>query len=146
MGPSTQVGTHASPGSRRGRESSIYTKIWKESHRDLEAPRIVSTRDQFRADQKQLIQMQNLGIGFVRIAPADNDRGYARRQDKNVLDSIKRERLESKLSQIRNVFIMPDIVFSHTRVGFILGSEYKYQTPTIVRRIPISQIQVNYFF
>ena len=36
----------------------VYTKIWKESHRDPEAPRIVSSRDQ--ADQKQLIQMQNL--------------------------------------------------------------------------------------
>ena len=57
----------------------VYTKIWKESHRDPEAPRIVSSRDQLRADQKQLIQMQNLGIGFLWKAPVDNDRGYARR-------------------------------------------------------------------
>ena len=78
------------------KNENVYTKIWKESHRDPEAPRIVSSRDQ--ADQKQLIQMQNLGIGFLQTAPSDNDRGYARLQDKNVLDSTKRERLESKLS------------------------------------------------
>ena len=74
-------------------KTSVYTKIWKESHRDPEAPRIISSRDQLRADQKQLIQMQNLGIGFLRTAPVDNDRGYARRQDENVLNSTKRERL-----------------------------------------------------
>ena len=68
---------------------SVYTKIWKESHRDLEAPRNVSSRDQSRADQKQLIQMENLGIGFLRTVLADDDRGYARRQDENVLDSKK---------------------------------------------------------
>ena len=34
-------------------EVTVYTKIWKESHRDPEAPSIVSSRDQ--ADQKQLI-------------------------------------------------------------------------------------------
>ena len=79
-------------------EVDVYTKIWKESHRDPEAPRIVSSRDQLRADLKQLIQMRNLGIGFLQTAPADNDRGYARRQDENMLDSTKRERLESKLS------------------------------------------------
>ena len=37
-------------------------------------------------------------IDFLRTALADNDRGYARHQDENVLDSTKRERLESKLS------------------------------------------------
>ena len=37
-------------------------------------------------------------IGFLQIAPADNDKGYARRPDKNMLDSTKREILESKLS------------------------------------------------
>ena len=78
--------------------------------------------------------MQNLGIGFLWTAPADNDRGYARRQDENVLDSTKRERLESKLSYIRNVFIMPKIVLSRTRIGFVLGSGYKYQTLAIVER------------
>ena len=41
---------------------------------------------------------------------------------------------------------MPKIVLSHTRVGFVLGSGYKYQTPTIVEKQPINQIQVNYFF
>ena len=59
------------------RGACVYTKIWKESHRDPEAPRIVSSRDQLRTDQKQLIQMQNLGIGFLRTAPADDDKGYA---------------------------------------------------------------------
>ena len=28
---------------------------------------------------------------------------------------------------------MPNIVLSRTRVGFVLGSGYKYQTPAIVR-------------
>ena len=41
---------------------------------------------------------------------------------------------------------MLDIVLSHTRVGFVLGSGYKYQTPAIVKENPINQIQVNYFF
>ena len=77
---------------------SVYTKIWKKNCRDSKAPKIVSSRDQLRADQKQLIQMQNLGISFLRTVPADDDRGYARRQDENMLDSTKRERLESKIS------------------------------------------------
>ena len=71
----------------------VYTKIEKESHRDPEAPRIVSSRDQLRADQKQLIQMQNLGIGFLRTALADNDRGCARCQDENMLDSTKKGKI-----------------------------------------------------
>ena len=41
---------------------------------------------------------------------------------------------------------MPKIVLGHTRVGFILGSGYKYQTPAIVKEEPMKQIQVNYFF
>ena len=40
---------------------------------------------------------------------------------------------------------MPKIVLSRTRVRFVLGSGYKYQTPAIVNQ-PINQIQVNYFF
>ena len=32
-------------------DTGVYTKIWKESHRDQEAPMIVSSRDQLRADQ-----------------------------------------------------------------------------------------------
>ena len=40
---------------------------------------------------------------------------------------------------------MPKIVLSRTRVGFVLGPEYKYWTPAIVKK-PINQIQVNYFF
>ena len=41
---------------------------------------------------------------------------------------------------------MPKIVLSHARVGFVLGSGYKYQTLAIVEKEPINQIQVNYFF
>ena len=41
---------------------------------------------------------------------------------------------------------MPNIVLSRTRVGFVLGPGYKYQTPAIVKEQPINQIQVNYFF
>ena len=41
---------------------------------------------------------KNLGIGFLRTASVDDDGGYTRLQDENVLDSTKRERLESKLS------------------------------------------------
>ena len=40
---------------------------------------------------------------------------------------------------------MLKIVLSHTRVRFVLGPGYKYQTPAIVRTT-INQIQVNYFF
>jgi len=39
-----------------------------------------------------------IGIGFPHIAPADNNKGYVRRQDENMPDSTKRKRLESKLS------------------------------------------------
>ena len=38
------------------------------------------------------------GIGFLQIAPADNDKGYDSAPGRNMLDSIKRKRLESKLS------------------------------------------------
>ena len=37
----------------------VYTKIWKESHRDLKAPKIMSSRKQLRVDQNQLIRMQH---------------------------------------------------------------------------------------
>ena len=36
-------------------------------------------------------------IGFLQISPADNDEGYASAPGRNMLDSTKRERLESKL-------------------------------------------------
>ena len=38
------------------------------------------------------------GIGFLQIAPADNDKGYESALGRDMLDSTKRERLESKLS------------------------------------------------
>ena len=76
-----------------GARTCVYTKIWKESHRDPEAPRIVSSRDQLRVDQKQLIQMQNLGIGFLWTAPADDDRGYARRQDEKCVGLYKKGKI-----------------------------------------------------
>ena len=38
------------------------------------------------------------GIGFLQIALADNDKGYDSAPGQNMLDSRKRERLESKLS------------------------------------------------
>ena len=41
---------------------------------------------------------------------------------------------------------MSKIVLSRTRIGFVLGSGYKYQTPAIVKRNQSIQIQVNYFF
>ena len=37
-------------------------------------------------------------IGFLQIAPADNDKGYNSALGRNMLDSTKRKRLESKLS------------------------------------------------
>ena len=37
-------------------------------------------------------------IGFLQAAPADNDKGYDSAPGRNILDSTKRERLESKLS------------------------------------------------
>ena len=39
-----------------------------------------------------------IGIGFLQIASADNDKGYDSAPGRNMLDSTKRERLESKLS------------------------------------------------
>ena len=69
---------------------SMEVGSWKESHKDPEAPRIVSSRDQLRADQKQLIQMQNLGISFLRTAPADDDRGYARCQDEKTCWTLQK--------------------------------------------------------
>ena len=39
-----------------------------------------------------------IGIGFLQISPADNDEGYDSAPGQNMLDSAKRERLESKLS------------------------------------------------
>ena len=38
------------------------------------------------------------GIGFLQIAPTDNDKGYVRRQDETCWTLQKREKLESKLS------------------------------------------------
>ena len=37
-------------------------------------------------------------IGFPQVAPADNNKGYDSAPGQNMLDSAKRERLESKLS------------------------------------------------
>ena len=37
----------------------VYTKIWKKGHRDSKAPKIMSSRNQLRADRNQLIRMQN---------------------------------------------------------------------------------------
>ena len=37
-------------------------------------------------------------IGFLQIALADNDKGYDSAPGRNMLDTTKRERLESKLS------------------------------------------------
>ena len=45
---------------------SVYTKIWKESHRDSKAPRIMSSRNQLHADWNQLIWMQKLESAFFR--------------------------------------------------------------------------------
>ena len=42
----------------------VYTKIWKESHRNSKAPRIMSSRNQLHADRNQLIQMQKLESAF----------------------------------------------------------------------------------
>ena len=36
---------------------TVYTKIWKESHRDSEAPKIMTSKNQLRADRNQLIQI-----------------------------------------------------------------------------------------
>ena len=38
------------------------------------------------------------GIGFLQISPADNDEDYDSAPGRNMSDSAKRERLESKLS------------------------------------------------
>ena len=51
----------------------VYTKIWKESHRDQKLPGSYHQGISCGRIRKKLIQMQNLGIGFLRIAPADND-------------------------------------------------------------------------
>ena len=39
-----------------------------------------------------------IGIGFPQIEPADNNKGYDSAPGQNMLNSAKRERLESKLS------------------------------------------------
>ena len=77
---------------------NVYTEIWKKSCRDSKAPKIMSSRNQLREDQNQLIRMPKTRIGFLRISPADNDEGYDSAPGRNMLDSVKGERLESKLS------------------------------------------------
>ena len=73
---------------------SVYTKIWKKSHRDSKAPKIMSSRNQLRAADSDT----KTRIGFLQIAPTDNDKGYDSTPRRNMLDSTKRKRLESKLS------------------------------------------------
>ena len=57
-------------------EAIVYTEIWKEGHGNSKAPKIMSSRNQLRADRNQLIRMPKTRIGFLRISPADNDEGY----------------------------------------------------------------------
>ena len=38
---------------------AVYTKIWKKSRRDSKASKIMSSRNQLRADRNQLIRMQH---------------------------------------------------------------------------------------
>ena len=45
-------------------EDGVYTKIWKESHKDSKAPEALSSRNQFHADWNKLIQMQELESAF----------------------------------------------------------------------------------
>ena len=41
---------------------------------------------------------------------------------------------------------MPKIVLSHTRVGFVLGSGYKYQAPVIVKDMQSIKYKLLTFF
>ena len=56
-------------------KEDVYTKIWKKSRRDSKAPKIMSI-----ACRSELTDSDaKTRIGFLQIAPADNDKGYVRR-------------------------------------------------------------------
>ena len=78
-------------------KTTVYTKIWKKSHRNSKAPKIMSSRNQLCADRNQLIQMQNQNQLSLDSASVYNDKGYDWRQDEACRTPQKGEK-ESKLS------------------------------------------------
>ena len=52
------------------------------------------------------------GIGFLQIAPADNDKGYDSALGRNILGSAKRERLESSYLKLGIFSLGSKIVMS----------------------------------
>ena len=79
-------------------DAAVYTKIWKKMLQGLESSQDHVTNELVACRSETTDSDAEIGIGFPQIAPADNNKGYDSAPGQNMLDSAKRERLESKLS------------------------------------------------
>ena len=70
----------------------------EEKSQGLESSQDYVVKESIAYRSEPAVSDAKTGIGFLQISPADNDEGYDSAPRQNMLDSVKRERLESKLS------------------------------------------------